>query len=84
MWLKEDKPIWYGIAGGIILALYGVAATFQTANFGRVYSAYGGFFILLALLWSYKIDKVSPDKYDIIGALIVLIGVVVIYYTPRG
>lgn len=49
-WMKEGKPLWYGIAGGIILAGYGIVATFQPAVFGRVYATYGGFFIVMALI----------------------------------
>jgi small multidrug resistance family-3 protein len=82
--LKEEKPIWYGLIGGFILALYGVVATLQTANFARVYATYGGIFIVMSLLWSMKFDNYSPDKYDIIGASIALLGVCVIYYSPRG
>ena len=83
LWLKEGKPMWYGILGGFILALYGVVATFQTSNFARVYATYGGVFIVLSLLWAYKIDNYYPDKYDLIGAAIALLGVCVIYYAPR-
>ncbi len=83
LWLKEGKPFWYGIAGGIILALYGIIATLQTSPFGRVYAAYGGFFIVMSLLWAWKFDNFIPDKFDIIGALIVLAGVAVMYYAPR-
>jgi len=83
LWLKEDKPIWFGILGGIVLALYGVVATLQTSNFAKVYATYGGFFIVLSLLWAYKFDKYSPTKYDIAGALIALLGVCIIYYSPR-
>lgn len=83
LWLKEDKPIWYGLVGGLILALYGVVATLQTSNFAKVYATYGGFFIVLSLLWAYKIDGYTPDRYDIIGAMIALIGVCIIYYAPR-
>jgi small multidrug resistance family-3 protein len=82
-WLKNDKPLWYGILGGIILAAYGVVATFQTANFGRVYATYGGIIIVLALLWAWKVDNFKPDKYDIIGATIALIGACIIIYFPR-
>ncbi|MFN4247912.1 MAG: YnfA family protein [Flavipsychrobacter sp.] len=84
LWLKEDKPYWYGILGAIILASYGVVATFQTASFARVYATYGGIFIVMSLLWAMKFDKYSPDKYDIIGALIALLGVCIIYYAPRN
>jgi len=81
--LKEDKPIWVGALGCLILALYGVVATLQTSNFARVYATYGGFFIVMSLLWAYKFDHYSPDKYDIIGALVALLGVAIIYYAPR-
>jgi len=83
IWLKADKPFWYGIAGGLILVLYGIVATWQTATFGRVYAAYGGIFIVMALLWGWKIDHIRPDKYDIIGALVALAGACIIVYMPR-
>jgi small multidrug resistance family-3 protein len=83
LWLKEGKPLWYGLLGAFVLALYGVVATLQTSNFGKVYATYGGFFIVLSLLWAYKFDKYSPTKYDIVGALIALLGVCIIYYSPR-
>ncbi len=84
LWLKEGKPIWFGMAGGVILALYGVVATWQTANFGRVYATYGGIFIVMALVWAWKVDDFKPDRYDIIGALIALIGACIIIYAPRN
>ncbi|RZK72572.1 MAG: YnfA family protein [Pedobacter sp.] len=83
LWLKEDKPLWYGLTGGVILVAYGIVATWQTASFGRVYAAYGGVFIVMALIWAWKVDGFKPDRYDIIGALIALIGVCIILYMPR-
>jgi small multidrug resistance family-3 protein len=83
LWLKEGKPSYYGILGVFILALYGVVASLQTSNFARSYATYGGFFIVMSLLWAYKMDNYIPDKYDIIGALVALTGVAIIYYTPR-
>ena len=82
-WLRADKPYWYGILGGVILALYGVVATMQVANFGRVYAAYGGIFIIMALLWAWKVDGFHPDKWDIIGALVAVTGACIIIYMPR-
>ena len=82
-WLKADKPIWYGIIGGVILALYGVVATWQIADFGRVYAAYGGIFIIMALVWAWKVDGFHPDKWDIIGALVAIVGACIIIYMPR-
>lgn len=83
LWIKEGKPVWIGISGMIILALYGVVATFQPSNFGRVYAAYGSIFVVMSLLWSFKVDNFTPDKFDIIGAAIVLLGTWFIFFAPR-
>jgi small multidrug resistance family-3 protein len=85
LWLKESKPFSYGITGSIILIAYGVIPTFQTfPSFGRVYAAYGGVFIVLAVLWGWMVDKKTPDSYDWIGAGICLIGVAVMLWAPRS
>ena len=58
LWLREGKPYYWGIFGGVALALYGIIATFQTfPSFGRVYAAYGRVFIVLSVLWGWGIDK---------------------------
>lgn len=84
LWLREGKSLGYGIIGAFILVLYGVIPTLQPANFGRVYAAYGGVFIVLAILWGWQIDKIAPDRFDILGGLVALIGVMIIMYWPRG
>lgn len=84
LWLREGKSLWYAFFGAVILILYGIIPTLQPANFGRVYAAYGGIFIVLSLLWGWKVDQVLPDRFDIIGGLISLAGVLVIMYWPRG
>lgn len=86
LWLRDGKSIWYGLAGALSLIIYGVVPTLQppNSNFGRVYAAYGGIFIVLSILWGWKIDKVIPDRFDLIGGLIALIGVLIIMYYPRG
>jgi small multidrug resistance family-3 protein len=83
IWLREGKSAWYALAGAGLLVLYGVIPTLQPANFGRVYAAYGGIFIVLSLLWGWRVDKVAPDKYDLLGAMIALAGVLIIMYAPR-
>lgn len=66
--------------------LYGIVPTLQpqSASFGRVYATYGGIFIILSILWGWQVDKVVPDKIDLIGGIIALIGVGIIMYFPRG
>ncbi|MEK6480410.1 YnfA family protein [Catalinimonas sp. 4WD22] len=70
--------------GSLILIGYGVVATWQPANFGRVYAAYGGIFIIMAILWGWKVDGIIPDRYDIIGGIIALLGMLIIMYAPRA
>jgi small multidrug resistance family-3 protein len=84
LWVKQGKPAWYAIAGSVVLIMYGFVATLQPANFARVYATYGGYFIIMSMIWSTVFDKFTPDKYDIIGALIVILGISIIYYGPRS
>lgn len=84
LWLREGKDLWYGVFGAAILVLYGIVPTLQPANFGRVYAAYGGIFIVLSLLWGWKVDHILPDRFDVIGGVIALVGVLIIMYWPRG
>lgn len=84
LWLREKKSALLGIAGAVILVIYGVIPTLQEyPNFGRIYAAYGGVFIVLSLLWGWFIDKKKPDKYDWIGSGVALIGAAIIIWTPR-
>ncbi|PZO37647.1 MAG: YnfA family protein [Pseudanabaena frigida] len=83
LWLREGKSFWLAILGVIVLSLYGVLPTLQTANFGRVYAAYGGIFIVLSIVWGWLVDRVVPDKFDLIGGLIAFLGVLIVMYAPR-
>ncbi|HHL2033263.1 YnfA family protein [Clostridium perfringens] len=86
LWLREGKGLIYGIIGALVLILYGIIPTLQpeNSNFGRVYATYGGIFIVLSILWGWKVDNIIPDKFDLIGGFIALIGVLIIMYAPRG
>lgn len=83
-WLRAGWPVWYGVAGGAILILYGIVATLQVAHFSRVYAAYGGVFIAMSLLWGWRIDNIRPDRADLIGAAVAIIGVAIMIYWPRS
>ena len=74
---------WVG-AGVVALGLYGFVATLQPdAHFGRILAAYGGVFIAGSLAWGMALDGYRPDRYDVAGALLALVGVAVIMYAPR-
>ncbi|MGB7969556.1 MAG: YnfA family protein [Methanobacterium sp.] len=83
LWLREGKGWELAVIGAVVLVLYGIIPTLQPSNFGRVYAAYGGIFIIMALVWGWQIDKIVPDRFEIIGAVIALIGVSIIMYWPR-
>ena len=82
-WMRKKKGLFVGLLGGLILFIYGTILTLQPANFGRVYAAYGGIFIVSAIIFGAVVDKKTPDKYELIGALIALVGVFVIFFAPR-
>lgn len=76
--------IWIG-AGVVALGIYGFVATLQPdAHFGRILAAYGGVFVAGSLAWGMVLDSFKPDRYDVAGALICLVGVAVIMYAPRA
>ena len=83
LWLREKKRFSFGLIGGVILFIYGIIPTLQPSNFGRVYAAYGGIFVVMAIIWGLLIDRKRPDRYEVIGGTIVLIGAAVIFYAPR-
>ena len=83
--IREHRG-WVWAGGGVVaLAAYGFVATLQPdAHFGRILAAYGGVFVAGSLLWGVVVDGFRPDRYDIVGALVCLVGVAVIMYAPRG
>lgn len=82
--VRESRPWWWAGLGVMALGAYGFIATLQPdANFGRVLAAYGGVFIAGSLLWGVLIDGFKPDRWDIIGGSICLLGVAVIMLAPR-
>jgi small multidrug resistance family-3 protein len=83
-WLREGAPVVVGVAGAIILVVYGVIPTLQrSSDFGRIYAAYGGVFVVASLLWGWGVNGMRPDRYDWTGAAVVLAGVGIIYFAPR-
>jgi len=82
--VREDRGLLFVGAGIMALAAYGFVATFQSdPNFGRVLAAYGGVFVVGSLVWGIVADGFEPDRYDIAGASICLLGVGVIIFAPR-
>jgi small multidrug resistance family-3 protein len=76
---------WLCIGLGVVaLGAYGFVATLQPdASFGRILAAYGGVFVAGSLAWGMALDGYRPDRFDVVGVLICLVGVAVIMYAPR-
>lgn len=83
LWLREQRHVALGALGGLLLFLYGIIPTLQPAPFGRVYAAYGGVFVVLSLLWGWRLEGHRPDGPEFVGAVLCLAGVSVIMYWPR-
>lgn len=83
--VREHRGLLWVGAGVIALGLYGFAATLQPdPHFGRILAAYGGVFVAGSLAWGVVVDRFRPDRWDLTGAVICLVGVAVIMYAPRG
>jgi len=85
LWLREGRTALWGLFGAAILVLYGVVPTWQTEPvFGRIYAAYGGAFVVFAMLWGWGVDRKTPDLYDALGACLCLAGAAIIMWSPRS
>lgn len=82
--VRERRGILFVGAGVLALGAYGFIATFQPSpHFGRILAAYGGVFVAGSLTWGVVFDGFRPDRFDLIGAAICLLGVAIIMYAPR-
>jgi len=82
--VREHRGLVFAGAGVIALGVYGFVVTLQPdLQFGRILAAYGGVFVAGSLIWAMVVDRFRPDRYDVAGALLCLVGVAVIMYTPR-
>jgi len=83
-WLRMQKsPLWVlpGVASLIVFAL--ALTRIDAAAAGRAYAAYGGIYILSALVWLWLVEGLRPDRWDILGAAVCLVGAGIILYGPR-
>ena len=82
--MTDHSPSWACSAGAVALVGYGAVAALQPdQGFGRVLAAYGGIFVVGSLLWGMVVDGFRPDRFDVAGTLVCLLGVFLIAYAPR-
>ncbi|MFC3300965.1 YnfA family protein [Arthrobacter agilis] len=83
--VREGRPWWWAGLGIMALGAYGFVATLQPdPNFGRILAAYGGVFVAGSLAWGVLVDGFRPDRWDILGSAICLVGVALIMFMPRS
>jgi small multidrug resistance family-3 protein len=84
LWLKEGKPVWLLLPGALSLALFAWLLTLHPGAAARTYAAYGGVYISVALVWLWVVENQRPNRWDIIGVAVSLLGMSIIVLGNRG
>ncbi len=83
LWLKQGRSAWLLIPAAMSLALFAWLLTLHETAAGRVYAAYGGVYVAVALIWLWAVDGVRPTHWDLAGVAVALIGMAIIMFQPR-
>lgn len=84
-WLRLGRSVWWVVPGVASLCLFAWLLTLvPTDAAGRAYAAYGGVYIAASLVWLWLVEGARPDRWDIIGASVCLIGAAIILLAPRS
>jgi len=84
LWLKRGRSAWLLVPAALCLAAFAWLLTLHPTAAGRVYAAYGGVYVCVALGWLWAVDAVRPTAWDIVGTLICLAGMAIIMFAPRA
>ena len=84
LWLKQDKSAWLLVPAAISLVLFAWLLTLHPTAAGRVYAAYGGVYIFVAIMWLWIVDCVTPTTWDIVGSLVTITGMTIIMFSSRN
>ncbi|WP_378082122.1 YnfA family protein [Aeromonas bestiarum] len=83
LWLTQGRSIWLLLPAGLSLVLFAWLLSLHPTTAGRVYAAYGGVYIFVAILWLWLVDGIRPTLWDLVGSLVALLGMVIIMFAPR-
>lgn len=84
LWLREGKSAWLLVPGALSLALFAWLLSLHPTAAGRVYAAYGGVYVFMAILWHWAVDGIRPTGWDILGSAVALLGMAIIMFAPRS
>ncbi len=82
--LREGKSAWLLLPAALSLALFSWLLTLHPTAAGRIYAAYGGVYIFVAILWLWAVDGIRPTTWDIVGSLVAMAGMGIIMFGPRN
>ncbi|WP_420993063.1 YnfA family protein [Cupriavidus sp. 30B13] len=83
LWLRQNASAWVLVPGALSLALFAWLLTLHPDASGRVYAAYGGVYIAVAIAWLWLVDGVRPTPWDLVGVAVAMAGMAVIVWQPR-
>jgi small multidrug resistance family-3 protein len=83
LWLRKDGSVWLLVPGALSLGLFAWLLSLHPTAAGRVYAAYGGVYVAVAILWLWWVDSVRPTSWDLIGSVIAILGMAIIMFGPR-
>lgn len=83
LWMRQGKSVWLLVPGALSLALFAWLLSLHPTAAGRTYAAYGGVYVAVAVFWLWWIDGVRPDRWDLIGVAVTLIGMSIIAFGPH-
>ena len=83
LWLRQGRSAWLLVPAALSLALFAWLLTLHPAAAGRVYAAYGGVYVAVALAWLWAVDGVRPGPWDWLGVAVTLAGMAIIAFVPR-
>lgn len=84
LWLRQGRSAWVLVPGGLSLALFAWLLSFHPTAAGRTYAAYGGMYVAVAVLWLWWIDRIRPDRWDLLGVAVTLVGMSIIAFGPHS
>lgn len=84
LWLKKNAPVWVLLPAALSLALFAWLLTLHPSASGRVYAAYGGMYVAVAIGWLWVVDGVRPTMWDLLGSAVALAGMAIIAFAPRA
>ena len=83
LWLRQGGSVWLLLPAAVSLAIFAWLLTLHEAASGRVYAAYGGVYIAVAILWLWAVDGIRPSAWDVAGVAVALTGMGIIAFQPR-